>query len=173
MCAQNNVKWTLDARIVACKYLCTTISSDRRETKKQASKSMILLTLIKSDCYIAVAFDHATLWWEKNVRIIFTKRNLRRRWTKKKSARCMKAKFTNNFIVKREFVIIVDHIFCFFTSCFVSCSPMDFLSSLFPSSASPQKTMTTMWKICDSMIYLLCVTFLSFSFLLYHHRLPS
>lgn len=68
------------------------------------------LTLIKSDCYIAVAFDHFTLWWERNVRIIFTKAT--RRW-RKKCARCMKANLTNNFIVKREFVIIVDHIFCF------------------------------------------------------------
>lgn len=71
MCAQNNVKWTLDARNVACKYLCIAISSGG-ETKKR-SKPMIPLTLIKTDCLIAVAFDHSSSLMGKNVRIISTK----------------------------------------------------------------------------------------------------
>jgi hypothetical protein len=89
---------------------------------------MMPLTLIKSDCYIAVAFDHfsISLMGKKCAN------NLHKRDSEaEKCARCMKAKLTDNFIVKREFVIIVDHIFCFCASCFVSCSPMDFCLRLF------------------------------------------
>lgn len=111
---------------------------------------MIPLTLIKSDCYIAVAFDHSSLWWEKNVRIISTKET---RDEAKKSARCMKANPANNFIVKREFVIIVDHIFPVFMLCFMLASGL--LSSPFRQHGE-RATRQRCEKFVIPMIYLLC-----------------
>lgn len=82
------------------------------------------LTLIKSDCYIAVAFDHFTrgsAGKERNVRIIFRQSEMKSRGMRALHESQRKSP-TNNFIVKREFVIIVDHIFFAVVSFMLFCS---------------------------------------------------
>ena len=83
---------------------------------------MMALTLIKSDCYIAVAFDHFSIsLMGKKCANNLHKREFEMKPKQKNARAAWRQKLADNFIVKREFVIIVDHIFCFlyFMLCFM------------------------------------------------------
>lgn len=159
MCAQNTVKWTLDARSVACTYLCNAISRDA-ETKKR-SKSMIPLTLIKTDCYIAVAFDHSRSLMGKNVRIISTKETRDEKACALHESKANKQFHSWKGICNYRLTIF----FRFLLHALFHARLWTFVSLFLLSICSRRaKTRQRCEKFVIPLIYLLCVTFLSFRF---------